>query len=298
MIRLSVPRAFGPKVRRWQEMLLAAGHKLPRWGTDGHFGPETDAATFAAQMQLQGRGYYGGAIDRIVGPATWEAMQAYLDADGRGLETATDRHLTTIDGVEVHDYRGSVPPPKNGRHTRDWKNITGLVLHRTACRLGERPQRYFPVNCHIGVTLGGRIILPHPWALHIWHGHRPSIWTVGIEFDGNPEGYPGYHWKPGGGPDPITDAQVKAGGVLIQMLAQTFKANASAIKYIYAHRQSSENRECDPGWEAWQKIALPWMDITGATPGDSGRHGTVFGTGYHIPQSWDPKSPIKNFRAR
>jgi hypothetical protein len=283
-------------------MLLAFGQDLPKWGADGWYGTETDDASYLAQLSLQRQGYYGGAIDRVVGPATMEAMQAYLDAKEPARKTKS--HLTIVDGVEVHDYRGHVAPPKNGRHVRDWKNITGLVLHRTACRLGERPQRYFPVNCHIGVTLGGRIILPHPWALHIWHGHRPSIWTVGIEFDGNPEGKPGrdgepgYHWKPGGGPDPITDAQVKAGGVLIQMLAKTFAANGTTIDYIYAHRQSSENRECDPGWECWQKIALPWMDITGATPGDSGRQGTTFGTGYHIPKSWDPTSPVTSFRSR
>jgi len=287
---------FGPMIRRWQEMLLAAGHSLPVWGADGYFGEETDAATYIAQLELQRLGYYGGAIDRIVGPATWEAMRDRLDASEPTRKTKT--HMTIVDGVEVHDYRGHVPKPKNGRHVREWKAISGVMLHRTACRLGERPARWFPVNAHIGVTLKGKIILSHPFDLMIWHGHSPSRWTIGIEIDGNPEGYPGYFWRPGGGPDPITDAQVKASAVLIQIIAKEFARNGQTMDYIYAHRQASEMRECDPGWEAWRKIALPWMDITGATPGDAGRQGSTFGTGYHIPQSWDPSSPVKGFRER
>jgi len=211
---------------------------------------------------------------------------------------STDPALTVVDGVEVYDYRGKVAKPKNGVKIRPWNEISGVVLHRTACVLGEKPQRYFPVNCHIGVTMGGRVVLSHPFDLMIWHGHYPSRWTIGIEFDGNPTGRPGYWWKPGGGPHPITDEQVKAGNVLLDILTKAFEDNGRTLKYIYAHRQSSDQRECDPGNECWQKIALPWMEKTGATPGDIGRQGSTFGTGYCIPQSWDPKSPVKGFRVR
>jgi hypothetical protein len=279
------PLMRGPAVRRWQEMLCAFNIPVE---VDGAFGPNTDAATRRAQKQLK------VLSDGIVGPATLEAM-------GRALGDAPKlpEQPQVIDGVEVFDYRGHAPPPKNGRHTRLWSEITGIMLHRTACVLGERPQRYFPVNCHIGVTLEGRIVLSHPFEMMIWHGHAPSPWTIGIEFDGNPEGYPGYWWKPGGGPHDITEAQVKAGDVLLKILLDAFKAGGSELKYIYAHRQSSENRECDPGWQCWQKIGVPWMERTGAIPGDSnGFGGTTFGTGFQIPQSWDPRSPAKGFRVR
>jgi len=286
-LHLDDPWMHGPAVRRWQELLVAYGEATD---VDGVFGPNTDRVTRAAQQKL------GVTTDGIVGPKTLAAMHAALP----GAPDTADKELMPriVSGVEVYDYRGRVKPPKNGRHMRKWDAISGLVLHRTACVLGERPERYFPVNAHIGVTLEGRIVLPHPWELMIWHGHAPSPWTIGIEFDGNPEGYPGYWWKPGGGPHPITDVQVKAGDVLLQMLLDAFEAGGSKLKYIYAHRQSSENRETDPGWEGWQKIALPWMERTGATPGDVGRQGTTFGTGYHISQHWDPESPIKGFRAR
>lgn len=294
---LTSPLMWGAAVRRWQELLDAAGFDTE---IDGKFGEDTHDLTLKAQTWL------GVKEDGIVGPNTMEAMQDKLDdklaVPQPEKPDAPDGPLTLVDGVEVWDYRGQVKPPKNGRHTRDWDQISGIVLHRTACVLGEKPQRYFPVNCHIGVTLEGRIVLPHPWELMIWHGHYPSRWTIGIEFDGNPEGYPAtdkhgaYWWKPGGGPHGITDAQVKAGWVLLKLLTDEFEKRGRALKYIYSHKQGSQDRECDPGWECWQKVALPWMEKTGAIPGDAGWQGTVFGDGFHISQSWDERSPVSSFR--
>jgi hypothetical protein len=283
-LRLTDPMMCGPAVRRWQELLEQAGYVLDG-GVDGWFGSNTEMATREAQKAL------GVTVDGIVGPKTLKAMQRKHDLNAGPIKVEK-----VINGVEIHDYRGKVPWPKNGRYMRDWSQIAGVMLHRTACVLGESPRRYFAVNAHIGVTLEGRIILPHDWELMIWHGHGPSPWTIGIEIDGNPEGYPGYHWRPGGGPHPITDAQAKASEVLLEMLTEAFEQNGSRFKYIVAHRQSSNQRECDPGWECWQKIAIPWMEQTGANSGGEDRSGRVWGTGYRIPQSWDPSSPVVRFR--
>lgn len=286
---LESPMQSGPAVKRWQELLVLAGFSTD---ADGWFGPKTDVKTREAQAWL------GVMVDGIVGPKTMEAMQDKVRGNAVTLLPASPR--TVIDGVEVFDYRGKVPHPKNTRADWGdrWPEITGVVLHRTACVLGENPERYWPVNAHIGVTMGGRIILAHPWDLHIWHGHRPSLWCIGIEFDGNPEGYPGYHWKPGGGPHDITPEQVKAGEVLLNLLLDGFKEHGRSFKYVYAHRQASDQRECDPGWQCWQKIAVPWMEKTGAIPGDdNGWGGTTFGSGFQIPQSWDPRSTA-SFRVR
>lgn len=286
----------GAGVKRWQELLLAGGYKLPQWGADGSWGDETQEATLTAQKDLTAAGYYEGDIDTKVGELTLAAMKQSIDANAPARKEKS--HLTIVSGVEIHDYRGHYPKPSNARPEKGdrWPKLRGVVLHRTACRMGERPGRYASMNAHIAVTLKGRIVLVHPFGLHIWHGHRPSLWTIGIEFDGNPEGFPGYHWKPGGGPDPITEPQVKAGLVLRDLLKGAFFDNRRTWEYIYAHRQSSDQRECDPGWECWQKIAIPWMEDTGATPGDVGLRGTIFGTGYRISRHWDPRSPVKGFR--
>jgi peptidoglycan hydrolase-like protein with peptidoglycan-binding domain len=283
---LDDPMQYGAAVRRWQELCGVAGYSLK---ADGWFGPMTDVTTREIQSWL------GVVVDGIVGPKTIEAMVAKTDKDQEIPDTPPP---TDTDGVEIIDHRGIVPWPKNGKYLREWSQISGVMLHRTACVLGEKPERWYPVNCHIGVTLEGKIILPHKWELMIWHGHYPSQWTIGIEFDGNPEGFPGYHWTPGGGPHEITDAQVKAGWVLLDMLTDAFEANGRKLKYIYAHKLSSDQRECDPGWEAWQKIAMPWMEKTGAVPGDVGWQGTTFGSGFHINQQWDERSPVKGYRVR
>lgn len=294
------PLMKGAAVKRWQEQLLALKYDLAPWGADGQFGLVTDRETRKFQTSA------GLQPDGIVGERTLYAANTKING-GVVPPPPTDPHLTIIEGVEVWDYRGEIARPSNtgSQGLRPWSQITGIMLHRTACVLGETPSRYFPVNAHIGVTMGGRIILPHFWALMIWHGHSPSSWTIGIEFDGNPEGKPGYFWKPGGGPHEITDAQVKAAGVLLNLLKDAFTNGGSKIQYIVAHRQSSKDRECDPGHQAWKKIAIPWMKETGAIPGPREDHpptaglvvpvgyaGDTWSDGAQISYEWDVRSSV------
>lgn len=164
-------------------------------------------------------------------------------------------------------------------------DITGVMLHRTACVLGEKPERWKRINAHIGVTLQGKVILMHDFLSVIWHGNKPSPELIGIEFDGNPEGFPGRYWKPGGGPHDITAAQqASANEILLPLLQRWFDENGVTWKWTIAHRQSSGDREYDPGWQCWQLIALPWMAATGSTDGD-----LVWGTGAKVPKDWDAR---------
>lgn len=293
-IYLDSPLIRGATVKRWQELLVALGEKID---VDGAFGNDTDAATrrFQAKYLLD--------VDGIVGPNTLE--KALEEVEKKNSSIPVVGPIVDPSGVEIVDLRGKVPPPKNGRNMRAWSDIEGIVLHRTACVLGENPMRFTEGNYHIAVTLGGKIVLAHPFELWIGHSHNTSPWTIGIEFDGNPEGKPGYYWKPGGGPHPITDAQVKASWVLLDILEKAFTTGGSKIRYILAHRQSNKDRECDPGWECWQKIGVPWMDKLGAIPGPRVGHpvtaglvepvgyaGDTWGSGFQIPTEWDPRSKI------
>lgn len=293
---LDDPLQGGPAVRRWQEILRSLHYDLGAYGVDGRFGAATDASTRAFQAKE------GLTVDGIVGPKTFAAAEAAL---GHDKEPPVDAHLTVVGGIEVWDYRDEAPHPSNYARERPWSDISGVMLHRTACILGENPKRWLPVNAHVGVTMGGRIILMHHWTDLIWHGHSPSPWTIGIELDGNPEGKLGYHWKPGGGPHDCTDAQVQACSVLLGLLTHGFITHGQIIRYVVAHRQSSKDRECDPGWQAWQKVAMPWMTITGAIPGPREGHpptagltlpvgasGDTWGTGFQIPTEWDDRSPV------
>lgn len=164
-------------------------------------------------------------------------------------------------------------------------SVNGVVLHSTACRLGERPERYKRVNVHIGVTMQGKVILAHSFDKLIWHAGEPSRTMIGIEFDGNHLGFSdGRYWK--GAPlDPLTAEQVaSANEILLPLLQQWFVDNGAIWEYTIAHRQSSADREYDPGVEVWQLVALPWMKETGSTDGD-----LVFSTGSTIPRDWDAR---------
>lgn len=300
-IYLTDPTMKGAAVRRWQEILLALKYDLGTWGADGVFGKDTDTATRKFQTTA------GLDVDGVVGANTLAAAQAKMD--GGQPVPAADPHLKVIDGVEVWDYRGEIPAPKNGRQMRPWGEINSLVLHRTACVLGEKPERYFPVNCHIGVSLEGRIFLIQPFELMIWHSHGTSPFSIGVEFDGNGAGKEGYWWRPGGGPHPCTDAQAKAADVLLTIFVKAFASHGQTIKCIWAHRQSSKDRECDPGFSVWQRVGIPWMEAAGAIPGPVEGHpvskglelpvgyaGDTFGDGLQLPTEWDARSRVPFFR--
>ena len=62
----------GPAVKRLQEALLELGYKLPRYGADGAFGRETDAAV--RQFQKDHR----LVVDGVVGPKTWTALETAI----------------------------------------------------------------------------------------------------------------------------------------------------------------------------------------------------------------------------
>lgn len=300
---LDVPRMRGAAVRRWQELLRSLDYDIGPWGVDGIFGVDVDTATRKFQADV------GVDVDGVVRQETLDAADAKFKQGTASRPQVAGVSPVLVNGIEVWDYRAVAKPPKNYSRERAWSEISGIMLHRTACVLGEDPTRYLPVNAHVGVTLGGRLVLAHAWEKFIWHGNGPSPWTIGIEIDGNPEGKPGYWWKPGGPAHPITDAQVSALDVLLGLFMTEFTAQGQRIKYIVAHRQSSADRECDPGWETWRRVGIPWMEKTGAIPGPRegrpptqglavpvGFAGDTWSSGAQIPREWDSRSFIPFWR--
>lgn len=282
-LKLTTPYMSGAAVRRWQETCIQLGFTDCNIEPDGIFGPATDAATRAVQRFLHVQD------DGIVGPITWNAAELAIIGANPNPNYAWP--VFTIDGVEIHDCRAVFKPPKNYTYDRLGVTISGVMLHRTACVLGENPKRWESINCHIGVTLSGKVILMHHFWRMIWHGNGPSPSTIGIEFDGNPEGIPGVFWKPGGGPHPITREQEQAADVLFSIVKKEIELIGGKLKYVLAHRQSSQDREYDPGWHCWQTIGLNWQNRIGIKSPVN----RIWGTGKPIPKEWDPDASY-NFK--
>ena len=91
----------GTLVEDLQSKLIALGYDLGNSGADGKFGAKTETAVKAFQKSK------GLTADGVVGPKTWEALDAATPGDQ--LYTVTIRHLTQYDaeGLKAR-YDGAV----------------------------------------------------------------------------------------------------------------------------------------------------------------------------------------------
>ena len=73
----------GGAVRELQEQLIELGYSLPRFGADGHFGDETEAAVKAFQRDQKIK------VDGIVGPETKAKLKEALQKQSQEVATFT-----------------------------------------------------------------------------------------------------------------------------------------------------------------------------------------------------------------
>lgn len=67
----------GERVKYLQDILMKAGFDLPKYGADGHYGAETEAAVLAARKSQGSEQNFG---DRITGWAAAQIMMAFVKA--------------------------------------------------------------------------------------------------------------------------------------------------------------------------------------------------------------------------
>lgn len=88
----------GQDVKDLQQMLMARGYALPRFGADGDFGSETDAAVRAYQRD------HKLEVDGIVGPLTWAELQktqSVISNDGTRYKLYTVKAGDTLTKIAI-----------------------------------------------------------------------------------------------------------------------------------------------------------------------------------------------------
>ena len=270
----------GQEVTSLQEMLLALGYALPRWGADGDLGLETlDAvAHFGADHAWAG---YGDAEVSAVSDAMLATVKQCYDAVAAPL---------VLPGLEFHDQRAKAARKGCLGGRRRWEAITGVTLHQTACDFGsERPDRWDTLWAHLGCSREGNVFWAYDLEQVVWHGNGFNMATVGIECEGNYAGVVGDRstvWQPGTGElMVVTPELVKAAQDAVRWVCAVVAQHGGHVGNLFAHRQSAGSRRADPGQELWQQVALPVMAELGLS--DGGPQYKV-GEGRPVPAAWNP----------
>jgi len=273
-----------PYVTIAQQRLMALGYGLPRFGADGALGGETLSA-YGAFLVSQG-------------------LRAPTDEPPKSITptgaTALDMAFTTLGQIgsttNIIDERAN--HPHSGRSVsmpyRPWSKVTSVVLHQTASKIGEKSASWHGVPIHFGITRAGKIIQLYDLTEVCNHANGLNRPSVGIEIDGwyaGVEGRPETLWQPKNLPAPrqpmnLPTAQADAGKSTIQWIVNTVAANGGRVTHIHPHRQSSKDRQSDPGSLIWQTLGL-WAQTTLGLS-DGGAAFTV-GNGLTIPAAWDSR---------
>lgn len=185
---------------------------------------------------------------------------------------------------------------------RSIAEITGVCLHQTATVMGEDPARYRRLSIHFVLTQLGKVIQTCDVRSLLYGGNGWNNGTIQIELDGllpgllddpatvhkredlettwNDPDTPGVDR-----PMRVTDEQKRSLRNLIRYLDELVRRLGGRLRVIVAHRQSSGDRQNDPGQEVWAE-AVAMMDELGL--GDGGV-GFRLDDGRPIPEAWDPR---------
>lgn len=267
----------GPHVQELQQQLLLLGVQLPRWGADGSMGDETLSAAHELLRRLQPT-----EADTDETMLTEREIAAIQDLHGRH----GDRSEQPASYIDCRDHE---LPKAHLAKVRPWSQITAIVLHQTACALGERPQRWYSVPIHIGITKQGRMLHLNDLTYNLPHANSFNSRSVGIEIDGSYEGIEGDRktWWAGGqaAPDTLSPAAVQAARDAIVWIYDEVRHHGGKITHILAHRQSSKDRVSDPGSAIWQQVGVWAQHSLELSDGGEGYQAG----GLPIPSAWDAR---------
>jgi len=173
---------------------------------------------------------------------------------------------------------------------RDMSEVDTIVLHQTATRLGNEPGEYYRIAAHVAVNSAGEVFYVNDLSFFIYHAHAYSRNSISLTVDGNFAGIEGETQITGAGAlgktHELTGEQVTgAQQAILWIVGECAKLGAN-ITDIVAHRQSSNQKQTDPGSALWRSVAI-WAQ---RELGLVNRFYEVLGSGYPIPRQWDIRS--------
>ena len=201
------------------------------------------------------------------------------------------------------------------RRMRDPKKVNTLVLHQMACCFYVKdPLKRFLEHFapHFAILPDGRILQLHPIMALTGASNGFNSFSVAVEFAGNFPNSNGKWWIDKkdvaklreklkhlpeaqirariqayikSNQNQVTPQQIEAGRYLVRYLIQTM-----GLKMIVAHRQSSKDRENDPGPDVWYHVGQWAIDNLGLSDGGPSYK---IGTGNTIPDIWRKWGQIK-----
>lgn len=182
-------------------------------------------------------------------------------------------------GDTTIEDRTAFTPKDRRKGTRDIAKVYALVLHQMAFSRGNDATRYDTVTAHYAILPDGKILRLHPETALLWAANGFNPGSVSVEFAGNFPDTKGRCWRPQEyGCHRVTPEQIQAGRYLVEHLVKKI-----GLTHVLAHRQSSGDRENDPGPDIWAGVGQWAVDRLGLKDGGPG---FKISTGNPIPNEW------------
>lgn len=206
------------------------------------------------------------------------------------IDDRRDFHVPTVeterDGKKVRvPYTPAV---------RSWAHTTAIVLHQTACDMGESLERYDTIGSQWSITRTGRARWHCDNNRIVYAANGFNNRSVSIEINGLYAGDEARRlettWdnpatKKREMPQDVTEASMAMARMVCRFICYDVHQHGGQVKFILAHRQASATRENDPGSALWQGVALPLIAELGLSDGGPG---FKIDGGKPIPEAWNP----------
>ncbi len=172
---------------------------------------------------------------------------------------------------------------------RDPSTIDGIVLHQTGVNYGNWPRERLVrrvikgagsspgVPAH-AIAMNGFFVQAFDLTAYCYHANTLNGPTLGLEIEGRLPGLESARTK---AHTVLTPARIDAAQAALVFLLEEGRKLGMPLKYLYAHRQSSKDRQADPGEALWKLLEPVAMEH-----GLFVRPKWTIGGGRPIPAAW------------